>query len=77
MTHHLAKDERRALEDYLLAGEDEDKAMKAINANVQGSVPYYYLYFLHKFRTVGIDGLSEEDTVNLTKFIEDRKFDSW
>ena len=74
MTQHLAKDERRALEDYLIAGDDEEKAMKAINANVQGSTPYYYLYFLHKFRTVGVDGLNEEEKANLTKFTGDTKF---
>ena len=65
MTKSLEKDERKALEDYLLAGDDEVLAMKAINLNVQGSVPYYYIYFLHKFKTVGIEGLSEEDKVNL------------
>lgn len=34
MTKDLAKDERKALEDYLLAGDDEELARKAINQNV-------------------------------------------
>ena len=52
--------------------------MKAININVQGSAPYYYLYFLHKFKTVGVDGLLEEDKANLNKFITQPSFkDTW
>ena len=64
----LSDEERIAFEQYLQAGDDEELAMKAIDLNVKGSAPYYYLYFLHKFKTVGIDGLSEEDKTNLTKF---------
>ena len=75
MTQYLAKDERKALEEYLLAGDDEAAAMKAINLNVQGSAPYYYLYFLHKFRTVGVDGLTEEEKESLTKFTTERNFE--
>jgi hypothetical protein len=48
--------------------------MKAINMNVQGSAPYYYLYFLHRFKTVGVDGLTEEDRTNLTKFTTQPNF---
>ena len=70
----LEKEERQAFEQYLLAGDDEALAMKAININVQGSAPYYYLYFLHKFKTVGVDGLSEEDKTNLSKFTTQPSF---
>ena len=70
----LEKEERQAFEQYLLAGDDEALATKAININVQGSAPYYYLYFLHKFKTVGVDGLSEEDKANLSKFTTQPSF---
>ena len=76
MTKNLQKEERKALEDYLLAGDDEQLAMKAINLNVQGSTPYYYLYFLHKFKTVGVEGLTDEDNVNLTKFTTQPNFEN-
>ena len=70
--------ERKALEDYLLAEGNEESAMKAIKSNVQGSAPYFYLYFLHKFKTVGVDGLSEEDLANLDKLANSEKFkDTW
>ena len=74
MADKLESEERKALEDYLLAGDNEELCMKAINVNVQGSTPYYYLYFLHKFRTVGVDGLTEEEKVNLTKFTTNDNF---
>ena len=74
----IDENERKALEDYLLAEGNEESAMKAIKSNVQGSAPYFYLYFLHKFKTVGVDGLSEEDLANLDKLANSEKFkDTW
>ena len=51
MTDILDQSEFKALEQYLLAGDDQEQALKAINMNVKGSAQYYYLYFLHKFKT--------------------------
>ena len=48
--------------------------MKAIKSNIQGSAPYYYLYFLHKFKTVGVSRLSEEEQTDLDKFTKSEKF---
>ena len=38
---------------------------------VVGSRPYLYLYFLHKFKTVGVKGLTAEETADLKKFISE------
>ena len=42
--------------------------------NVKGSVTYDYLYFLHKFKTVGVDDLTKDEQADLEKFTE---LDSW
>ena len=36
---------------------------------VVGSRPYLYLYYLHKFKTVGVKSITEEELTNLLKFI--------
>ena len=42
--------------------------------NIKGSIPYFYLYFLHRFKTVGVDGLTANEEVDLKTFVEQ---DSW
>ena len=38
---------------------------------VVGSRPYLYLYYLHKFKTVGVNGLTDEEMTDLKKFISE------
>ena len=68
MHTELADDQREAYEKYLLAGDDEAQAQKAMSTLVQGSQAYNYLYFLHKFRTVGYAGLTADDHERLNKY---------
>ena len=54
----------------MLANNDEAAVEKAINMNIKGSIPYFYLYFLHRFKTVGVDGLTATEEVDLKAFVE-------
>ena len=65
----LTPEETKSYEQYLLAGDDEAACQKAISMNVMGSESYFYLYFLHKFKTVGVNGLTEAEQADLKTFI--------
>ena len=56
-----------------MAGDDEEQAIKAIELLVKGSNSYYYLYFLHRFRKVGLKGLTPEEQSELDQFTTDQR----
>ena len=70
MTQVLSDDERRAFEAYLLAGENQALKEKSLGNLVEGSVPYYYLYFIDKLKMGGVGSLSEKDNEMFVKFTE-------
>ena len=58
----LKQDERKAFEDYLLAGSDAAKQAKAIDGLVKGSVHHDYLTVLDKIKRVETsDALSAQE----------------
>lgn len=67
MQRDLQDDERKAFEQYLLAGKDQTQVQKALSNLVPGSVPHSYLHFVNLLtREGGIK--SEEDSTKFNKF---------
>ena len=73
MTQVLSDDERRAFEAYLLAGENETLKQKSLGDLVEGSIPYYYLYFIDKLKNGGVSSLTEKDNEMFVKFTETKQ----
>lgn len=73
MTQVLSDDERRAFEAYLLAGESETLKEKSLGNLVEGSVPYFYLYFIDKLKNGGVGKLTEKDNEMFVKFTETKQ----
>ena len=66
----LSDDERKAFETYLFAGEDQALKEKSLDNLVEGSIPYYYLYFINKLKNGGVASLTEKDNEMFVKFTE-------
>jgi hypothetical protein len=66
----ISDDERLAFETYLLAGESQLLKEKSLENLVEGSIPYYYLYFIDKLKTGGVASLSAKDNEMFVKFTE-------
>lgn len=66
----LSDDERKAFESYLFAGEDQAQKEKSLENLVEGSIPYYYLYFINKLKSGGVAALTEKDNEMFIKFTE-------
>lgn len=67
----LKQDERKAFEDYLLAGSDVAKQAKAIDGLVKGSVHHDYLTVLDKIKHIETsDALSAQERALLEQLIE-------
>ena len=73
MTQVLSDDERRAFEAYLLAGESQALKEKSLGNLVEGSPPYYYLYFIDKLKTGGVGSLTDKDNEMFVKFTETKQ----
>ena len=73
MTQVLSDDERRAFEAYLLAGENATLKEKSLGNLVEGSIPYYYLYFIDKLKAGGVSSLTEKDNEMFVKFTETKQ----
>ena len=70
----LSDDERKAFETYLFAGEDQAHKEKSLEDLVEGSIPYFYLYFINKLKTGGVAALSEKDNEMFVKFTETKTY---
>lgn len=68
----LSDDERKAFESYLFAGEDQALKDKSLESLIEGSVPYYFLYFINKFKHGGVTALTEKDNEMFIKFTESK-----
>ena len=66
MKRSLNDNERRAFEDFLLAGSDPDKQQAALGHLVPGSQPHRYLNCINKLRTT--KDLSAEDKATIEKY---------
>jgi len=69
----LSDDERQAFESYLFAGVDQAQKEKSLENLVEGSIPYYYLYFIDKLKTGGVASLTEKDNEMFIKFTETKQ----
>ncbi len=73
MTQVLSDDERRAFEAHLPAGKNATLKEKSLGNLVEGSIPYYYLYFIEKLKAGGVSSLTEKNNEMFVKFTEKKQ----